>query len=307
MRTGHGGGGAHGLRRRLPRPRCADAARGQRGPGRIRRRRSRPARWRCPTSSTYGLPDPQGDLPAVPGRVPALPAIDWGACTRCGALRRGGRRPGHRPGRGPIDRWHRGGRDRRRDRLRPLPAVPGRVRLRRVGPGRHPPAAPPDAGPRGSDRRATCRWTGGRRARSRSSTASAAARSRAWTSPGRAASLNEYCSRVCCTATLQAANELRERYPGDGRGRFLPRHPHLRQKDQEDYYEDASKKGVLFFRFDTEEPPDGEVAPARRTYPAARAGCSDTLTFGQEIEVPVDLVVLAVGMDAHATWRVWST
>ena len=45
--------------------------------------------------------------------------------------------------------------------------------------------------------------------------------------PKPGAALNEFCSRVCCTATLQATNELRRRLPQHGGLRPLPRHPHL--------------------------------------------------------------------------------
>jgi heterodisulfide reductase subunit A len=112
--------------------------------------------------------------------------------------------------------------------------------------------------------------------------------------PGPDGRINDYCSRVCCTAALHAANEIRERFPEVNVFDF---YQDIRTygRGHEDYYENASKRGVLFFRYVAETPP--EVAKADRT-----DGCplavrvKDTLTFGEELEVPADLVVLATGM-----------
>jgi heterodisulfide reductase subunit A len=112
--------------------------------------------------------------------------------------------------------------------------------------------------------------------------------------PGPSGKLNEYCSRVCCTATLQAANQVRARYP-DTTVVDLYRDIRTYQKDQEAYYVDASKKGVLFLRFDNETRPTVELSDAKDPYPL-RVKVRDTLTFGTDLEVPVDLVVLSVGV-----------
>jgi heterodisulfide reductase subunit A2 len=112
--------------------------------------------------------------------------------------------------------------------------------------------------------------------------------------PGADGTLNEYCSRVCCTATLQAANRIRSRYP-DTAVVDLYRDIRTYQKDQEAYYVDASKNGVLFLRFENETRPTVETGDGRDGYPL-RVKVRDSLTFGTELEVPVDLVVLAVGM-----------
>lgn len=71
--------------------------------------------------------------------------------------------------------------------------------------------------------------------------------------------LNQYCSRVCCTATLQAANELKDSFPGTEVFDFY-RDIRTYGRGHEDYYENASKKGVLFFRFAPEEAPVVEAA-----------------------------------------------
>jgi heterodisulfide reductase subunit A len=115
--------------------------------------------------------------------------------------------------------------------------------------------------------------------------------------PGRSGRLNEYCSRVCCTAALQAACEIRERHP-DVRVVDVYRDIRTYQVDQEDYYVNASKRGVLFIRFGQETRPAVEAAPANDPFPLL-VRVRDTLTFGREMEIPADLVVLAVGMESR--------
>ena len=106
--------------------------------------------------------------------------------------------------------------------------------------------------------------------------------------------VNDYCSRVCCTATLSAVNLIRERFPETciydifsdirtyGRG-------------HEDCYALASKNGTTFLRYLVEDVP--EVCPSEKgsRYPLL-VKVRDQLTWGEEVELPVDLVVLAVGM-----------
>ena len=111
--------------------------------------------------------------------------------------------------------------------------------------------------------------------------------------PGSDGKLNEYCSRVCCTATLQATNEVRRRYPATA-VYDLYRDIRTYQKEQEDYYVDASKLGVRFLRFDEMSRPAVALAE-EGDYPLT-VRVTDTLTFGTELEVPADLVVLGVGM-----------
>jgi heterodisulfide reductase subunit A2 len=106
--------------------------------------------------------------------------------------------------------------------------------------------------------------------------------------------VNEYCSRVCCTATLQAVNELRERFP---KIHVYDLHEDIRTygRGHEEYYTQASENKVNFVRFHNDElpsvlglAPEGDhalVIPVR-----------DYLTWGEEIEIPADLVVLSVGM-----------
>ena len=129
--------------------------------------------------------------------------------------------------------------------------------------------------------------------------------------PGPAGTLNEYCSRVCCTATLQATNEVRRRMP-ETAVYDLYRDIRTYQKEQEDYYLDASKLGVRFLRFDNEARPEVALTDGG-DYPLT-VTVNDTLTFGARLEVPADLVVLGVGMEPRdvsdiidMTKRPWAT
>ena len=107
--------------------------------------------------------------------------------------------------------------------------------------------------------------------------------------------LNEYCSRVCCTASLQAAIELRTKYP-DTLVYDLYRDIRAYGRGHEDYYLEASRNQVVFVRFAPESPP--RIAPAQDDEGALQITVGDTLLAGEELEIPVDLVVLAVGMEA---------
>jgi heterodisulfide reductase subunit A len=109
--------------------------------------------------------------------------------------------------------------------------------------------------------------------------------------------LNEYCSRTCCGATLYAANLIRESYPET---RMLDFYRDIRTygRGQEELYTQAAKNGVLFFRFEAGEEPQVAKNTGASPHPLL-VKVRDVLTFGEEIEAPVDLVVLAVGQEAN--------
>jgi heterodisulfide reductase subunit A len=106
--------------------------------------------------------------------------------------------------------------------------------------------------------------------------------------------INPYCSRVCCTATLQAMNELRERYPDLN---IVDFYEDIRAygRGHEDYYTRASENRVLFIRFHGEEPAE-VLVPEEADERPLLVRVKDYLTWGEEIEVPLDMLVLAVGM-----------
>jgi heterodisulfide reductase subunit A len=106
--------------------------------------------------------------------------------------------------------------------------------------------------------------------------------------------INEYCSRVCCTATLQALCDLQQKRPNVATYDF---YQDIRAygRGHEEYYERASKGGTVFVRWSDQEPPT--VAKAKPgDGAAALVRARDGLTWGEEVEAAVDLVVLAVGM-----------
>jgi heterodisulfide reductase subunit A len=110
-------------------------------------------------------------------------------------------------------------------------------------------------------------------------------------------SLNTYCSRVCCSTILQQALAVRERFP---QVRVYDFHRDIRTygRGEEDYYINASKAGVVFFRYNGEDPI--KVERSERTGNKKESPLTvtvkDALTWGEELTVPVDMVVLGVGM-----------
>ena len=113
--------------------------------------------------------------------------------------------------------------------------------------------------------------------------------------PGPSGRLNAYCSRVCCTATVRAAAETRRRFPNV---RVVDVYRDIRTyaRDQEHAYREAGEAGVVFVRVPTDERARVEPTTGEDPYPLL-VRTRDTLTFGAELEVPVDLVVLATAME----------
>ena len=106
--------------------------------------------------------------------------------------------------------------------------------------------------------------------------------------------VNNYCSRVCCTASLHMTEELHARFPALN---IYDLYQDIRTygRGHEEYYRDAMENGVRFMRFHGSERPEVAPAPEGDTNPVL-VGVKDSLTYGEELEIPVDLVVLAVGM-----------
>lgn len=106
--------------------------------------------------------------------------------------------------------------------------------------------------------------------------------------------VNDYCSRVCCTATLHMANELHRYFPSM---HIFDVYEDIRTygRGHEEYYQEASKNMVRFLRFHADDAPQVIPADEGDDYPLL-IKVNDHLTWGEEVEVPVDLVVLAVGI-----------
>ncbi len=108
--------------------------------------------------------------------------------------------------------------------------------------------------------------------------------------------LNTYCSRTCCTTILQQALAVRRRFPEVDVFDF---NQDIRTygRGEEDYYTEASKAGVVFLRYNGEEPPRVEATPPSRVRDGALSvTVKDALTWGEELTLGVDMVVLGTGM-----------
>ena len=108
--------------------------------------------------------------------------------------------------------------------------------------------------------------------------------------------LNTYCSRTCCSTILQQELEVRRRFPAIDVFDFY-RDIRSYGRGEENYYAAAGRAGVTFFRYNGEEPPRVESAPKS----LAKDGelsitLNDTLTWGTELTLAVDLLVLGTGM-----------
>jgi heterodisulfide reductase subunit A len=106
--------------------------------------------------------------------------------------------------------------------------------------------------------------------------------------------VNNYCSRVCCTATLHLEKELHERFPELN---LYSVYEDIRTygRGHEEYYQQTLKDRVVFLRFHAEEAPEVMAAEAGDDCPLL-IKVKDYNTWGMDLEVPVDLVVLVVGM-----------
>ena len=100
---------------------------------------------------------------------------------------------------------------------------------------------------------------------------------------------NLYCSRYCCSAAVHSAVEVHERAPEI--------HQYHLYRDMRTYgkyetlYESAAREGSVFLRFADEEPPEVTIEDGR---PLVKV--KGQLPDGEELEIPVDLVVLVTGM-----------
>jgi heterodisulfide reductase subunit A len=105
---------------------------------------------------------------------------------------------------------------------------------------------------------------------------------------------NLYCSRYCCTAATYTAVMLNEL---EIETKQTVNQYHLYRDirtygNLETVYEEARHSGVLFLRWEPENPPVVKEADRRLLVKV-----QDTLDGGEEIEIGADLVVLVTGME----------
>lgn len=106
---------------------------------------------------------------------------------------------------------------------------------------------------------------------------------------------NNFCSRTCCLSALKYANQLRDILPD---ANIFELYADMRSfgKSCEELYTSTSRRGVMFLMFDQkselpiikeDENGEGVLIEFRE------------LLSGENIQVPADLVILMVGMEAH--------
>ncbi|MFQ6081053.1 MAG: FAD-dependent oxidoreductase [Candidatus Bathyarchaeia archaeon] len=106
--------------------------------------------------------------------------------------------------------------------------------------------------------------------------------------------LNQYCSRICCTAALKNALEIKEKCP-DTRVYYLYRDIRTFGRGHEDYYRKAGESGILFLEYKPEAPPMVSGNPN-----GLAVTVQDVLTNNETLAIPADLVVLNVSMVPRA-------
>jgi len=123
--------------------------------------------------------------------------------------------------------------------------------------------------------------------------------------PGSSGTLNEYCSRTCCSAMLNAALTIRQAFPGTA---VFEMYRDIRTygRGEEELYNSAAENKVIFMRFEAGLEPEVKKMADRNSgrnsdtpdFPL-QVTIQDTLTFGETLDVPVDLVVLATGVEPN--------
>jgi len=100
---------------------------------------------------------------------------------------------------------------------------------------------------------------------------------------------NKYCSRICCTTTLDTSLQIKKADPD-----IHCIHLYRQMRSYGKYeliYEEAGKAGDLFLKFDDDDPPDVSIDKQQISLKIR-----DQLTMGMELEVQPDLLVLVTGM-----------
>ncbi|MBL7111146.1 MAG: CoB--CoM heterodisulfide reductase iron-sulfur subunit A family protein [Bacteroidales bacterium] len=100
---------------------------------------------------------------------------------------------------------------------------------------------------------------------------------------------SKYCSRICCTTTLDTAIQIKQLNPGID---CIHLYRQMRTYGkQELFYEEAGRNGDLFMKFEDNDPPDVDIENGQISVKVR-----DQLTMGEEIEMHPDLLVLVTGM-----------
>lgn len=104
---------------------------------------------------------------------------------------------------------------------------------------------------------------------------------------------NKYCSRQCCTAAIHSSLNVHEKFEGV-KAFHIYRDIRTYGK-QELLYQESSRKGDIYIKFEEKEPPVIEIKDSK---PFIKV--KDYLTSKKELTLDADLVVLVTGMVARS-------
>jgi heterodisulfide reductase subunit A2 len=100
---------------------------------------------------------------------------------------------------------------------------------------------------------------------------------------------NAYCSRYCCPAAIHASLQVAKRDPAVSQYHL---YRELRAYGEHELaFTESRKKGSLYLRFADDDPPD-----VAHDAEGLKVTVRDLLTAGEEVTIPVDLLVLVTGM-----------
>ena len=112
---------------------------------------------------------------------------------------------------------------------------------------------------------------------------------------------HEYCSRICCMTALKFSNQVRSALPDTN---IFECYADIRSfgKGCEEFYAQTSRKDVMFLMFDQKN----DLPRIRKAEP--KDECDMLIEFnellsGEDIEVPADIVVLMVALEAQENAR----
>ena len=104
---------------------------------------------------------------------------------------------------------------------------------------------------------------------------------------------NKYCSRHCCTAAIHSSLNVHDKF--DGVKAFHLYRDIRTYGKQELLYQESSKRGDIYIKFEEKEPP---VLEMKGNKPFIKV--KDYLTSKKELTLDADLVVLVTGMTARS-------
>jgi heterodisulfide reductase subunit A len=101
---------------------------------------------------------------------------------------------------------------------------------------------------------------------------------------------NAYCSRYCCSAAMHASSVAHDLSPGIHQFHLFR---DIRTYGKfEELYREARQKNAVFIKFDDDDPPQVDKSNGR-----FKIQVKDVLTFGEELDIQSDLVVLVTAME----------